>query len=142
MNVPQHPSGTLEPDHAVQEEFFSLQFHPGRIVVLTLSAGMLLDERTAKWITTLITDRLGKEKCFLLAESEGFFQVTKKARQLGADPLCNGHLDSVAMFTKQYSLALLAELYMKINRPSVPTRLFMNRDEAIGWLQSRSEQAG
>lgn len=78
---------------------------------------------------------------YLLVDSEGFFRVTRKARKLAASREFSTHLAAVACYTPHSSLSLLGELYNKINKPAVPTRVFSSREQAVEWLTEQMHQA-
>jgi hypothetical protein len=97
--------------------------------------GVLYDEGLARETKMLLEKLNPGKKYYLLVSSEGFFRVTKKARKLGATQKFSSHLAAVAYFTNNSSLALLGELYNKINKPAVPTKVFSSRELAEEWLQ-------
>jgi hypothetical protein len=76
-------------------------------------------------------------KYYMLVEGIGFFNVTSEARALIASAEVSNYMAAVAFYTTNYSLKLLAELYNQINKPSVITRSFTNRIEAVEWLHDR-----
>lgn len=76
-------------------------------------------------------------KYYLLVGTEGFFRLTKKARKLGASKYFSTHLAAVACYTSNFTLALLGELYNKINKPVVPTHVFYTKEAAQEWLQEQ-----
>lgn len=45
------------------------------------------------------------------------------------------HLIAGAFIVDSYLPALLANIYLKINRPKVPARLFTNEESALKWLE-------
>lgn len=117
---------------------FTLKLIPSSdLAEYVIKEGVLLDEKLA-WETKELLERLrpGK-KYYLLVSSEGFFRVTKKARKLGASGKFSSHLAAVACYTTNASLALLGELYNKINKPAVATRVFATKEAAEEWLEEQ-----
>jgi hypothetical protein len=101
-----------------------------------VKADAVLDDKMAiATKTDLITARPGT-KYFLLVGSDGFFRVTRKARKMAASASFSDHLAAVACYTTNSSLALLGELYIKLNKPAVPTRVFYSKGAALEWLHS------
>lgn len=43
---------------------------------------------------------------------------------------------SVALLTETYSSKLFANIFMKFNRPSMPTRAFLDKDVAMEWIMN------
>jgi predicted ABC-class ATPase len=83
---------------------------------------------------TELQGRRKGRKYFVLVEGVGFFNVTSEARALIACAEVSNHLAAIAFYTTNYSLKLLAGMYNQINKPSVITHSFINRDEAVDWL--------
>jgi hypothetical protein len=81
-----------------------------------------------------IKKRRGNDKFYVLAEGVEFFTLTKEARELCST---KEYLDNVianAFYTKNISILLLGEMYNKINKPPVPTKVFTDKEEALNWL--------
>ena len=94
----------------------------------------MFDEKIAKQAKKVLEQENTGVKYYLYVEPEGFFRVTRKARKLGASKDFSSHLAAVAFVTSNSSLALLGELYNKINKPSVPTKVFSSKEAAKEWL--------
>jgi hypothetical protein len=78
-------------------------------------------------------------KFHVYAEGMGFFNVTKEARQIASSAQ---HLDNtlaIAFYSENISIYLLGEMYHKINKPPVPTRIFNNREKAKVWLKKQMD---
>jgi hypothetical protein len=108
---------------------------------LMIRDGVVYDEQVARKTRQLLIDANQKTKYRLLVHAEGFFRVTRKVRKLGATMPFSSHLAAVSFFTNNASLALLGELYNKINKPAVPTRVFSSREQAEEWLAGITEAA-
>lgn len=106
----------------------------------------VLDEAFARESKRLLQEACPGRKYLLLVSSQGFIRVTKKARRIGADKAFSEHLEAVACYTNNPSLALLGELYNKINKPAVTTKIFSTREAALEWLselmKQQKEEAG
>jgi hypothetical protein len=95
------------------------------------------DVADAKETKSKVVSRYPGMKFYVLAEGIGFFSLTKDARAYCAT---KEHLDNVvcqAFFTKNVSLLLICEVYVKINKPVVPTKFFSNREKAVAWLKEQ-----
>jgi hypothetical protein len=75
------------------------------------------------------------EKFFVLMESEGSFTPSADARGAGASDEYTKHVKAVAMFSNKMYESIMGSLYLKVNKPKVPTRFFDNRDKALEWLR-------
>ena len=102
-----------------------------------VKAETLLDDKLVRRAKEDLEMLCPGKKFFLLVGSNGFFRVTRKARKLAASRKFSDHLRAVACYTSNSSLALLAELYIKLNKPAVPTHLFYSRELALEWLHEQ-----
>jgi hypothetical protein len=92
------------------------------------------DVREAKRITV---ERYPNMKFFVLAQGVEFFTLTKEARSLSAT---KEHLDNttaIAFYTGNASLQFVGNMYLKIDKPHVPTKIFSNLNAAKEWLQEQ-----
>lgn len=100
----------------------------------------VLDEKVS-WEAKKVLEEAGPGiRFFLLVDSEGFFRVTRKARKLAASREFSTHLAAVACYTSNATISLLGDLYNKINKPAVPTRVFNHRETAVEWLSELMKQ--
>lgn len=79
---------------------------------------------------------------YVYAEGVGFLTMTRKAREITSS---KEHLDNtlaIAFYTSNISVYLLGELFTKINKPAVPTKLFKSRDLAREWLREQALKSG
>ena len=76
------------------------------------------------------------KKFYVLMGGEQFFQVSKEGREAAASDKFSTHLNAVALFSNELSLKILGSLYIKINKPNIPTRFFNDRTKAEQWLRS------
>lgn len=76
------------------------------------------------------------KKFYVLLGGEEFFQVTKETREAVASQKFSTHLAAVALFSNELAMKILGNLYIKINRPEVPTKFFTDKNNAELWLRS------
>lgn len=74
------------------------------------------------------------KKFFVLAESVEFFNLPKETRRYTSTREFSDNTVCIAFYTENFSLAILGEMYNKINKPVVPTKIFTNRQVAKEWL--------
>ncbi|MCE3258798.1 MAG: hypothetical protein K0S12_439, partial [Bacteroidetes bacterium] len=91
---------------------------------------------------TEIRKRRGNDKFYVLAEGVEFFTMTKEARELCSTVTHLDNVFAIAFYTKNISILLLGEIYNKINKPPVPTKVFTNKDEARDWLNEQRIKNG
>lgn len=134
------------PPLIIEKPAFTIKLYTGSdFAEFIIKSDMHLDEKVARESKKILEETNPGIRYFLLVSSEGLFRLSRKARRLGADKTFSTHLAAVACYTSNYTLSLLGELYNKINKPAVLTRVFSNRAAAKEWLlEQRTEmvQAG
>lgn len=76
------------------------------------------------------------KKFYVLLGGEEFFQVPKETRDAVASQKFSTHLSAVALFSNELAMKILGNLYIKINRPEVPTKFFTDKKKGEEWLRS------
>src|SRR5438309_261243 len=76
------------------------------------------------------------KKFCVLMEAQDFFQIGTETRRVGASFEYSRDLTAVALCSNNLSLKILGSLYIKINKPPVPTKFFDDRIKAEEWLKS------
>lgn len=74
-------------------------------------------------------------KYYVLIEGEDGAAVSNDARRLAASPEYSRNTAALALCSSNVMLAISGNLFLKINRPKVPTRFFDDREKAIAWLR-------
>ncbi len=87
-----------------------------------------------------IISSLPDKKIFYLMQMEGAAHTTKEARELAADPEHAKHRGAVAICSDKLAFKLVGNFYIKINKPSTPTRFFSQKKEAVKWLREQMNQ--
>jgi hypothetical protein len=88
----------------------------------------------------LIVEAMGKlgggKKFPVLIDAGEFVSIDKEVRVFSASTESN--LYTLADAIAFYSLAqkLIADFYVKHNKPAVPTRVFSDKDKAVQWLKT------
>lgn len=76
------------------------------------------------------------KKFAVLMEAPDFFQIGTETRRVAASEEYSKDMIAVALCSNNLSLKILGSLYIKINRPVVPTKFFDDREKAEEWLKS------
>ena len=104
--------------------------------------GATIDAETAEEGKRRITELYPGLKFYVMAEGYNFFTFTSEARKLCATKEFSDNTIAVTFYTANISLLLLGEMYLKINKPFVPTKIFNNRDNAKEWLYEQMKMNG
>jgi len=78
------------------------------------------------------------KKFFVLFEGDDNANISGDARRAGASEEYSQHVAALAMFSNRSYERIIGSLFLKINKPIVPTKFFDDRDEAIAWLKIQS----
>ncbi len=75
------------------------------------------------------------KKFFVLFEGDEDAEVSGEARRAGASKEYTGHVAALALYSNKAYERIIGSLFLKINKPLVPTEFFDDRDKAIAWLR-------
>jgi ribosome-interacting GTPase 1 len=83
---------------------------------------------------------LGMAQAQLIIFQAGYnSSVTPEVRKFASHPNANFLSRGDAIVVQSLAQRLMANFYIKFNRPSRPTKIFDNLDEAIAWLHKVKE---
>lgn len=117
-------------------EIYTMTIHDDLFLEFIVKKDALLKEEDVWLSKRQAEESYPGVKFFVLMGGEEFFQVTRETREAVATKKFSTHLEAVALFSNELSLKILGSLYIKINRPNVPTKFFTNRTDAESWLRS------
>jgi hypothetical protein len=81
--------------------------------------------------------KLGNGKKYpILIDAGSFSSVDKEARIFSAAAESNIYTMADALAYCNLAQKLLADFYIKYNKPVIPTRSFSDKEEAIAWLKT------
>jgi hypothetical protein len=95
------------------------------------------DVMEAKKITV---ERYPDTKFFVVAQGVEFFTLTKKARSLTATKEHSDNTIAIAFYSNNATLQFVGNMYLKIDKPHVPTKIFSNLNTAKEWLQEQMKR--
>ena len=75
------------------------------------------------------------KKFFVLFEGGEDSSVSGEARRAGASKEYTGHVAALALYSNKAYERIIGSLFLKINKPLVPTDFFDDREKAIAWLR-------
>ncbi len=120
----------------LETDTMKITVHENGFTELLIKNNAVFDTHDIIQSKKFITDYLGDRKAFILVEAEGTFYTSREARELGASPEHASHHGAVAFCSDKLAYKILGKLYIRINRPKVPTKYFTKRKEALTWLMS------
>lgn len=87
-----------------------------------------------------IIQRLNLGKQYFLLEFQTFADISKEAREFGASTRATEHSFVDAIVLQNIGLKIIANAYLKFNKPHTPTKFFNSREKAIGWIFHKMEE--
>jgi len=96
----------------------------------TLQAGDVWESRD------MSIKHLPGKKFFVLFEADENADISGDARRAGASDEYTNHVAALALYSTKLHEKIIGNLFLKINRPKVPTQFFDDRDKAIAWLKT------
>lgn len=73
----------------------------------------------------------------LLLQIQGIFTISPEVLEKGASEASSKLFCAMAILIDKSSPGLIGQFYIKVNKPSRPTRMFTDRAEAIAWLEEQ-----
>ncbi len=80
----------------------------------------------------------GKDYCVMF-EAGSFTDFSKKAKEASASEEHSTGRIALALITQNLAMKIIADLYLRINKPKTPTRVFKNKTEALEWLRGKRD---
>ena len=121
-------------------DVFTIRFIESNILENTIASHATVDEAEV-WELKRENVKLtnGMPYAFLAIKGE-FSLVTDRAKILMASKEIVGNTVAKALLIQSLSDRILANFYLKVNKPIVATKAFTNREKAILWLKTRLDQ--
>ncbi len=125
---------------AFDREKYTMIIRDNLLIEFKVKKGAKLDAADVWDSRELSVKYMPGKKFFVLMESEGDLDVTVDGRRAGASEEYSRHVAALALCSNRLHETILGNLFLKINRPIVPTKFFDNRDKAIEWLRNKMVQ--
>ncbi len=75
----------------------------------------------------------GKKAPFIFSADEGF-SLTKEARENAGISAKESPISAYAIIAESLGYRIIANFYLKVNKPKLPYKLFPSIDDAVKWL--------
>lgn len=76
----------------------------------------------------------------VLVSAGAFSSVTKEARELAVKALYTKNRVATAILTTNVAQQLIANFYIRFNKPEYPTRGFNKKEDALQWLREKIKE--
>jgi len=99
-------------------------------------SGNKIDRNDVEEIYNAIIKNFGHSKFIYITEFSSLTRITPEARTAAAGKEFNEYTIADAFVLKSFSHRVLGNLYLKLDKPPHPTRLFSDFEKALDWIKS------
>lgn len=101
---------------------------------INILANVEMGRKECVEVLDVYEDLLEAKKYPLLHVVNEYVIIDKEAREFGSSEAGLKFSKAEAFVINSFPHKLLANFYLKVNKPQVPTRFFENKQDAINWL--------
>jgi hypothetical protein len=118
---------------------FLMTIHDDLLIEFKVKANVNLQASDVWESRDLSLDHIPNKKFFVLFEGDEDASVSGEARRAGASEEYTKHVSALALYSNKAYERIIGSLFLKINKPLVPTEFFDNREQAIAWLKIKQK---
>ncbi len=118
-----------------ETDVFKMVIHDDLIKEVTVKKNKTFTEKDVWHSRDLSVQYKPEAKFLVLMEGEENSSVSSGARGAAASDEYHKNVAALALFSEKMMESILGNLFLKINKPKVPTRFFDNREKALEWLK-------
>ena len=119
---------------------FLMTIHDNLLIEFKVKKNVTLESRDVWESRDLSVNYMPGKKFFVLFEGDDNANISGDSRRAGASAEYTNHVSALAIYSNKAYENIMGSLFLKINKPVVPTKFFSNREEAITWLKSQIEK--
>lgn len=117
-----------------QTDTFKLIIHDNHLKEFIVRQNQTLEAKDVWESKELSKSYLPNTKFYVLMEGEENASVSNEARRAAASDEYSKYTEALALCSNSSYMAIVGNLFLKINKPKVPTRFFEERNSALAWL--------
>lgn len=118
---------------------FLMTIHDDLLIEFKVKANVNLQASDVWESRDLSVNHIPHKKFFVLFEGDEDAAVSGEARRAGASEEYTKHVSALALYSNKAYERIIGSLFLKINKPLVPTEFFDNREQAIAWLKIKQK---
>ncbi len=115
---------------------FTMNVHDDLFIEFKVKQNVTLQAKDIWESRELSVNYIPNKKFLVLFESDENVDVSGDARRAGASKEYALHVDALAIYSAKMHENIIGNLFLKINKPIVPTKFFDDREKAKEWLYS------
>lgn len=123
------------------KDLFTLKYNKNGILEIYMHPTTIeVDKEQLMLLTDALAEIAGKKKLPLYIKASDFMGMSKEAGVYATLPEVNRSTLASAVLIESLAAKLLLNFYLKINKPTVPTKGFNDKESAFIWLLSLNQQ--
>ncbi len=119
-----------------ETDTFLMTIHDDLLIEFMVKKNMTLQEKDVWESRSLSVNYMPNKKFHVLMEAEENFDASGDARRAGASQEYSKHVAALALCSNKLHETIIGNLFLKINKPIVPTKFFDDRTKALQWLKN------
>jgi hypothetical protein len=119
---------------------YRMKINDNLIKEVVVKRGQVFNESDLAESKQLSCEYLPNAKFYVIMEGEEDATVTNDAKRLAASKEYAQYTSALALCSSSLGLRIMGNLFLKVNKPAVHTRLFETREEAMAWLHKQMER--
>ena len=105
-----------------------------QILLVVPKAGIVLEKSEMETMLKEAIAFTNSEKYYALIDTSNYVETTVEARNYYAASDYTKYRFADAFIVKSLPIKIVVNFYMKFNSPTLPTKMFNNRTDAMNWL--------
>lgn len=114
-----------------------LSFYDRNIIRFKLLDDIDIEKKDAEEAIEAINTITQGKKYYLLTETGNNFTASAESREYMASNIGSTSIVANAIYLKSLPIRLIINVYVKINKPEVPTKVFNSEALALEWLNEQ-----
>jgi hypothetical protein len=116
---------------------FLMTIHDDLLIEFKVKKNVMLQASDVWESRDLSVNYIPGKKFYVLFEGDDDAEISGDARRAGASEEYTKHVAALALYSNKVLEKIIGSLFLKINKPKLPTKFFDNREEAILWLKNQ-----
>ncbi len=110
------------------------------IVLVTIKSGYTMEAEDIRKVKAYNIALMGNKEYGLVVDAEYYTSVSSEARKIMTTESIEKNRKAMSIVIYEFSQRILGNVYIRFNNPSVPTRLFSSKENAINWVKKQLNQ--
>ncbi len=116
---------------------FKIKIHPNGLKEIVVKKDIILQVEDVWESHQLSVEQLRVPRYYVLLEGEENSSVSQEAKRAVASEEYYKNVGALALCSDKTTENIMGNLFLKVNKPKVPTHFFNDRNQAIKWLEDR-----